>query len=147
MNSAANKTSAAMPEEFRKMLAQAIDLKNQERYSEAAHILEQLRAENPQSASVHALLGHALWEQNQLNLAVPSFRKAVELSPQSETASLGLFHTLMELGDTRSAIAEMNRFMSIADSEEYKAIKKSIGASIQSAQRQEPRDEPKTGTP
>jgi predicted Zn-dependent protease len=116
-----------MPEDFKKLLGQAIDLKNQERYSEAAHLLENLSKSYPESASVRALLGDALWEQNDLGGAVASFRQAVKLAPNSETASLGLFHTLLESGDRQSAIAEMSRFLTVSDSEEYKVLARSLG--------------------
>ena len=75
-------------------------------------ILNDLLKTTPRSASVHALLGDVQWEQNKTAEAVASFRRAVELAPNSELASLGLFHTLMESGDKQQAIAEMERFMS-----------------------------------
>src|ERR1700730_16530744 len=97
MSSAASRSaSESTPDEFKRLLSEAIDLKNQERYREAAQLLERLRETNPESASVHALLADTLWEQNDLPRAVPSFRRAVELSPKSEMASLGSFHTWME---------------------------------------------------
>ena len=128
MNSAASRSaSAPTPDEFEKLLGQAIDLKNQERNGEAAHLLERLRETNPESASVHALLGDALWEQGKLAESIPAFRRAVVLSPKSEMASLGLFHTLMESGDKSSAVAEMRRFLGVADSEEYESLARSLG--------------------
>jgi predicted Zn-dependent protease len=96
-------------EEFEQRLCEAIDLKNQKRYGESAQILEELRAAQPESASVHGLLGYALWQQKDLARTVDSFRNAVKLAPASELASLGLFHALMEMGDMKSAIQEMNR--------------------------------------
>jgi uncharacterized LabA/DUF88 family protein len=114
-------------EEFKRRLAQAIDLKNQERYSDAAQILEDLRETNPHSASVHALLGHALWEQKELTKAVHSFKRAVKLSPESELASLGLFHTLMEVGDEQGAFQEMDRFRRAAVSKEYESLARELG--------------------
>lgn len=128
MSLAVSRGASSPPtEEFKRRLGQAIALKNQERYSEAAQILGDLRKTNPQSASVHALLGDALWEQGDLPKAVRSFKKAVKLSPESELASLGLFHTLMESGDKQGAIRELNRFRRVAASKEYDAIAKEFG--------------------
>jgi len=121
------RVSAPPNEEFKSKLDQAIALKNQERYGEAARILEDLRKTNPRSASVHGLLGYAQWEQGDLASAVHSFKNAVELSPQSELASLGLFHTLLESGDKQGAIREMNRFRRMAASKEYDAIAEKLG--------------------
>src|SRR5262245_10011040 len=118
MSSAASRSaSAPIPDDFKKLLGQAINLRNQERYGEAAQLLERLRETNPGSASVHALLADALWEQQDLAGAIHSFRRAVELSPRSEKASLGLFHTLWESGDKAAAVAEMRRYLSVADSD------------------------------
>lgn len=119
MSSAVN--TSASPE-FKAMLNQALELKNQERYAEAVQLLEQLREKNPQSASVHAILGEVLWEQIGASEAIAAFQKAVELAPTSELASLGLFHTLFEIGDKQRALQERNRFLSLSDSEEYAAI-------------------------
>jgi predicted Zn-dependent protease len=119
MSSAA---SASATPEFKEKLGQALDLKNQERYAEAAQILEQLREKYPQSASVHAILGEVLWQQHGAAQAIPAFQRTVELAPTSELASLGLFHTLLEIGDKQRALQEMNRFLSLSDSEEYEAL-------------------------
>jgi predicted Zn-dependent protease len=118
---------ASATPEFKELLNQALALKNQKRYAEAAQILEGLRERHPQSASAHAIFGDVLWEQNKVAEAIPAFQKAVELAPTSELASLGLFHTLLESGDKQRAIAEMNRFLSVADSKEYKAIAERLG--------------------
>jgi hypothetical protein len=41
---------------------------------------------------------------------LPLFRKLVRLSPCSETASLGLFHSLWSLGREDEALEEIKRF-------------------------------------
>lgn len=123
MNSAAN--SKATPE-FKDRFQQAVELKNQGRLAEAEQKFEDLLTLNPASASVHALLADTLWDQGRLTQAIPCFRKAVELAPTSEMASLGLFHTLLESGDRKGAIAEMDRFLSLFDSEEYQALSQQL---------------------
>src|SRR5438132_1638127 len=115
-------SSAASPPatpEFKSLFKQAMDLKNEERFVETVQILERLLTMNPNSASVHALLGDSLWDLGRLPEAIDSFQRAVELAPTSEMASLGLFHTLLESGAKQRAIAEMDRFLSVSDSEEY----------------------------
>jgi predicted Zn-dependent protease len=90
--------------------------------AEAEQQFKDLLVMNPASASVHAFLADTLWDQGQLTRAIASFRKAVERAPKSEMASLGLFHTLLESDDREGAIAEMDRFLSLSDSEEYQAL-------------------------
>ncbi len=128
MNLAVSRSTLSLAtEQFRRRLGEAIDLKNQKRYGESARILKELRRTHPASASVHGLLGFALWQQNDLVNAVHSFEKAVQLAPQSELASLGLFHTLLETGDKKGASREMDRFRRLANSKEYQTIAKEIG--------------------
>lgn len=118
--------SKATPE-FKDRFQKAVDLKNQGRLHEAEQMFNDLLALNPASASVHALLADTLWDQGQLTQAIASFRKAVELAPKSEMASLGLFHTLLELSDREGAIAEMDRFRILSNSEEYQALAQQFG--------------------
>jgi len=124
MNSAVN---PQVTSEFKDRFKEAVDLKNQGRSADAEQILNDLLVISPASASVHALLADTLWDQGQLTQAIASFRKAVELAPKSEMASLGLFHTLLESGDREGAIAEMDRFLSLSDSEEYQALAQQFG--------------------
>ncbi len=113
--------------EFESLFKRAIDLRNNDQHSEAAEILRLLREMRPASASVHGILGQILWDDGFLDEAVSSFEKAVQLAPQSELASLGLFHTLWDTGQSQRAINEMLRFLSISDSKEYRGIARSLG--------------------
>ena len=124
MNSAAS--PPATPE-FKNLFKQAMDLKYEERFGEAAQILERLLKMNPNSASVHALLGDSLWDLGRLAEAIDSFQRAVELAPASEMPSLGLFHTLLESGDKQRAVAEMDRFLRVSDSKEYQVLARRLG--------------------
>jgi predicted Zn-dependent protease len=108
--------------EFKHRFQEAVALKNQGRLAEAEQQFKDLLVMNPASASVHAFLADTIWDQGQLTRAIASFRKAVELAPKSEMASLGPFHTLLESGDREGAMAEMDRFPSLSDSEEYRAL-------------------------
>ena len=116
--------------EFKILFEQAIDLRNEERFGEAVQILDQLLRMNPISASAHAILADTLWDLGKLVEAITAFQMAVELAPESEMASLGLLHTLLESGDKMGAIAEMDRFLSVSDSEEYKGIAQRLGQRI-----------------
>jgi predicted Zn-dependent protease len=121
MNSAVNHNATP---EFKDRFQEAVELKNQGRLVEAEQKFHDLLVMNPASASVHAFLADTLWGQGRLTQAITFFRKAVELAPKSEMASLGLFHTLLESGDREGAIAEMDRFLSLSDSEEYQSLAK-----------------------
>jgi predicted Zn-dependent protease len=100
-------------------LNQALKLRSAKRYDKAKEILLALADENENSASVFALLGDVYWRLNSLDNAVQSFTRATKLSPESELASLGLFHTLWESGCKGLALNEMQRFLSLSRSAEY----------------------------
>lgn len=116
MNSAAN---VAKQRDFTKLLGKAIRHRDKSEYEDAIRILRALAKVKPESASVHGLLGDVYWRRGQLKQAVQSFKRATELAPKSELASLGLFHVLWESGKMERAKAEMKRYMAISNSREY----------------------------
>jgi hypothetical protein len=70
--------------------------------------------------------GMFTWYMRLLEEAVSIFKYAIELSPKLEAVSLGLFHCLWQLGKREKAMAEMIRYQSISDSEDYREIIKEI---------------------
>ena len=54
------------------------------------------------------------WER-----ALILYQRTVALSPQSELASLGLFHSLWNTGKHDEVFSEMRRFLSLSELEEY----------------------------
>ena len=106
--------------------ALAVKLRDQGDTKDSLAILSRLAESPDATAAVFAILGSLQWDASNLPEAVISFQKAVELAPHSEDASLGLFHTLMESQKEADAFAEMKRFLSIADSQEYRTLLKEI---------------------
>ncbi len=109
---------------------QAITLKEQQRYAEAQQLLEQLTNSQPHSAALYAVLADVYWEQGFLDKAIEAFRVSITLAPKSETASLGLFHCLWEKGDREAAVTEARRFLSVADSEEFRHLLTTVETAI-----------------
>ncbi len=85
-------------------------------------ILRNLVAENPESAMFNATLANSLKAEGDIDTAIEHFQKAVKLAPKSELYSLGLFHSLWRQEKREEAFDEMKRFMSISDSDDYRAI-------------------------
>lgn len=100
----------------------ALQLRDKGERADARQALERLLTERPNSAALLAVLGDVCWDLGDLPNAVIHFRKATTLSPASETASLGLFHTLWEAGQRHEALAEARRFLQLTDSEEYRDL-------------------------
>jgi len=100
----------------------ALEERDAGNYEKSLDILLQLAKERPKSASVYGILGDVYSLRRDLASAITAFEQATQLSPQSELASLGLFHTLWEAKLPREALKEMNRFRALAQSEEYDTI-------------------------
>ena len=70
----------------------------------------------PDHSFAHWLLGSLyLFELHQPEKALPCFKKSTELSPKSERASLGLFHSLWSLGKEVEALEEMKRYQRLTN--------------------------------
>ena len=82
----------------------------------------QIAHEYPDFAPTFGMMGHLFWELGNIEEAINCFRTVVKLSPQSELGSLGLFHVLLEAKHVDEAFTEMKRFLSLADSEEYRLL-------------------------
>lgn len=76
------------------------------------------------SAGFHMLVGDNYWKLGSFVTALSYFRKAVELDEKLELASLGVFHSLIQLGDISAAITEANRFQAVSHSHDYEEILK-----------------------
>jgi tetratricopeptide (TPR) repeat protein len=116
----------------------AIRMSDEGRYEEAAELLERLledRIDRPaRLAAVHGQLGHIyLSELHRYPAAEEHFRRCVYLSPSSELASLGLFHSLMNQRRVSEALVEMKRFVAIQPSEEYRRVLAEIREALDGA--------------
>jgi predicted Zn-dependent protease len=101
---------------------EAIQLKELGSLGASREILLDLYYANPTAFGVVVVLGEVCWEMGLMNEAVAYFEKGIEFRPESEAASLGLFHCLLEIGKNDEAFNEMRRFLTIADSDEYRRL-------------------------
>jgi tetratricopeptide (TPR) repeat protein len=76
----------------------------------------------PKKATPFGLLGSLYFELNDYYNAKINFEIATKISPRSETASLGLFHSLWGIGEKKQALDELNRFTSISESDEHNKL-------------------------
>jgi predicted Zn-dependent protease len=86
---------------------------------EAQRGLVLLAGQYPNSAPVIGYLAGVYYRFRQLKRASELFRRTTELSPKSELASVGLFHSLWGQGFKQQAFDEMRRFLSLHHSTEY----------------------------
>ncbi len=88
----------------------------------AATIFERLDAEHPNQAAILGMWSSIYFHLKDWERALPLYLQTVALSPKSELASLGLFHSLWNVGRQKEAFTEMRRFLSLRESEEYRQL-------------------------
>ncbi len=104
---------------LRRQFDRAVKLHRAHKTQEALAILERLAREYRKSAAVAGYLAGVYFGQDEFERAAKWFKCATDLAPKSELASLGLFHSLWNVGASTEAVAEMRRFLRVADSREY----------------------------
>ena len=90
--------------ELRVRFERAIRLKDENDLGGALEVLLALAEDYPRTPAVFGMLGHIYRLLGRHRDASESFKKATKMSPDSELASLGLFHSLMELGDEQGGV-------------------------------------------
>ncbi len=98
----------------------AIALKNQKKYEESNDILMELFREHDDSPIISGLIAGNYYKMCQYEDSAYYFNRASRLSPSSELASIGLFHSLIELGYNDLAFEELDRFLSENEAKAYK---------------------------
>lgn len=107
-------------DEIEILFREATDMRDRGNLAEAAKRLEKaLTLDPPRRAPILGTLAHIYFLIGDLEKARICYEEATALSPNSELASLGYFHTLWNMGREWDAYAEAKRFLSIRDSEEY----------------------------
>jgi tetratricopeptide (TPR) repeat protein len=94
---------------------------------EAITHLERLVEEEPGLLPAWLVLGGLYSDVRRFSDAAAAFRRFLSTSPKSELASLGLFHALWDLGREEEAVAEMHRFLEVADSKMYRLLLCDLG--------------------
>jgi predicted Zn-dependent protease len=115
-----------MKEESKVPFAAALKLKKKRRLASARKVLLELSRKDRKSIAILLVLGGVCWDMGLLNEAVRTFKRATRLAPTLEIASLGVFHSLWELGEEAQALKEIHRFMTVSDSRDYREIIREI---------------------
>lgn len=118
--------SRERPPRYRERFDEAVRLRDSGRREEAIDLLRELVGEPGDTRGAELVLGGLLLDMNDDSRAVEVFEPLVRRYPRSESVSLGLFHSLWASGRTAEAIAELERFLSVAESMDYRRIRKDL---------------------
>ena len=105
-----------------KSIQDIFNSKNKGDIGEAIRKAKLLADELPTDPAVCGVLASLYFQVDKFDESAVFFKKAVDLSPASEVASLGLFHSLWSIGKKEEALKEMRRYLEISESEEYKNL-------------------------
>ena len=104
-----------------KLWQKAKDLHQEERYSEILVFVDSLDSEASR-AQICSFKGGLYLELDDYDSASSCFEWALQLKPDFEPASLGLFHSRALSGNFYGAVSEMDRFLRIRESEKYREV-------------------------
>jgi len=106
-----------------------IDLRNESNLKEAVSVFKnilEITPNHPKSAGIRTVLAGVYYDLGDHDNATLNFKKATKLSPKSEMASVGLFHSLVEIGEDDLAMKEIKRYLSDYPIDNYKYIIKEL---------------------
>jgi predicted Zn-dependent protease len=105
-----------------KLFNEALRSRDEGNRAKAISMLDELAKRRPKRAAVVGTLATLLYDAGQFAHAAANARKAIALSSKSELASLTLCHSLFAMRDVVGAFAEIARFRSTKQSDEYERI-------------------------
>ncbi len=79
----------------------------------AIKILKNLDTQFPNTPSILGMIGAIYFSLRDWKHSEYYFKRTIEISPKSELASLGLFHSLWEMKNLDKAFEEAKRFVSM----------------------------------
>ena len=107
-------------EAIRNEFQRGLDLWHDDEADEAVATFSRLAAISPDDWRVRLMLGGYLQMSGHLAESEPHLRRATELRPISELASVALFHVLWQRRYENEAFAEMRRFLEVGEPKEYR---------------------------
>ncbi len=110
----------------KELFDKALRLNKLGRTADAIEILEGFVERYPDLATPAGVLGSIYHQLRRYSEAIPYLEKATNLSPHSELASRALFHSFLNLERKEEAILELERFIALTGSEEFRAIRREL---------------------
>lgn len=99
---------------------EAMRLRSAGKSKEALFALNSLIEKHSNVAILHGVIASIYYDELQdITNALRHFELAVKYAPRSKVASLGLFHALLDNGERKKAICELERFLKLKNSPEH----------------------------
>ncbi len=85
-------------------------LKEKRQFRRALKLLDSLEDKYKDSSVIHSLYGLSYFELKDFKNSVKHYSKVIAIKPASELASLALYVSLVQIGETRKALNELYRY-------------------------------------
>jgi predicted Zn-dependent protease len=108
------------------LINDALSLKEKGKYSEGLKILKPLERKFPENSVIAGIIASIFYESKDFLNSEKYFRKTITLNPNSELASLGLFHSLLFLNKVNEALYELKKFINDHQPKLYKVTIKEL---------------------
>jgi tetratricopeptide (TPR) repeat protein len=105
------------------MFELAIELRDKGELRDSINVFSKILADYPideKTHGIYSVLGGVHADLGESDNALINYRKATELNPRSELASLGLYVTLVKLDRDEEAIHELTRYLKSYPANLYK---------------------------
>lgn len=119
-----------IPAEFKEQFKEIQVLKRKGEFEKALEKSKILLTKYPNSGLAFLQNGGLYKDIGKLDESIDSFKKAVEIFPNTEKISLCLFHVLWRKGLRFEALEEMKRYLTNNKSDEYTEILDGITAKL-----------------
>lgn len=106
--------------EYEKQIDEALNLRDAGQLQESLCVISKIVGQIPrEDVKTLRIVGVIFLDGKDFQNAFQCFQKALEIDPTSASASIGLFHTLWNMGRYSDGLAELRRFLSVSQSEEH----------------------------
>ena len=105
---------------FKALFNKAIELRDSSLYKEAIDILNNLLKSGIYKSAIYGVLGGIYYDLKEYENSERCYQNVISVKPKSELASLGLFHSLFNLGKYKEAFNEMDRYLNINEPDNYR---------------------------
>ena len=115
---------------YKEIIEKAISFQNKNCHKRALKLLHELESKEKTISMIYGLIGSSYYQIEDFKSSAKYFKKCLKIKPTSELASLGLFHSLLELKKYKSAFIEMKRYSSGNKLKMYKVTIKELQQTV-----------------
>jgi len=108
------------------IIEKALAFQNKNWHKRALKLLHEVEAKEKTTSMVYGLIGSSYYQIGDFKNSAKYFKKCLKIKPTSELASLGFFHSCLEIKKYKDAFIEMKRYLNSNKPKMYKILIKEL---------------------